>query len=126
MIEYRIDRARRIVEATATGNPTGADFLAYLAKLKADPDFDPTFAELADCSAASASALSPAVLRQLAEAVVFHPSAPRAIVVSDDMTAAVALLFTKYTESTTGGRMRHFLDMDSAAQWLAAEQQKPG
>ncbi len=124
MIDYRIDRGRRIVEVSFKGRLTVAELLAHSAKLRADPDFDPTFAELADCRAADPSDLEPTMLRQAAETSVYHASAPRAVVVKDDVHGAVAQLFGQYTHAALHGRVRHFLDMESASQWLAEEQRK--
>jgi hypothetical protein len=124
MIDYRIDRGWRIVEVTIKGSLPVAAFLEDYAKLKADPDFDPTFAELADCRAANPSGLEPTMLQQVAETSVYHASAPRALVVKDDVHGAVAQLFGQYTHAALRGRVCHFLDMESASQWLAEEQRK--
>jgi hypothetical protein len=126
MIEYRIDRERRIVEVRFTGRLTVAELLAHSTRLKADPDFDPTFAELADCREADPSGLEPTMLQQAAETAVYHANAVRAVVVKDDVHGAVAQLFGHYTNEALRGRVRHFLDMESAAHWLAEERQKPG
>ena len=124
MIEHRIDRERRLVEVTATGSLTAADLIEYQGRLRADPDFDPGMALLADFSAANGNLLDGAGLRRVASSAPFGPAAPRAILVGDDLTFGLTRMFAAYSEFAMHSEMvRAFRDRESALQWIEAARQ---
>jgi len=48
--DYKIDTSKRVVFSIAYGNMTDQDVLTNLDKLCNDPDFDPSFSQLIDCT----------------------------------------------------------------------------
>ena len=48
--DYTIDKSRRVVFSRANGNLTDQDVYAHLEKLRYDPDLDPSFSQLIDCT----------------------------------------------------------------------------
>jgi hypothetical protein len=49
-VDYKIDTSKKMVFSMAYGNLTDQDVLANLDKLCNDPDFDPSFSQLIDCT----------------------------------------------------------------------------
>src|SRR5262245_8849359 len=119
MITFRIDQVRRLVEATAAGTPTLQEISDYQTLVRTHPAFDPTFALLADLSAASGAELGFAEVRQIAEGNPFGPGSPRAIVVKDSGDAGLAELFRAYSEVTKRtGPVGIFQNVDAALAWI--------
>ena len=75
---YKIDKKRRFVLSTISGEITYAEALAHQRDLSADRDFDPTFAHVADFTYATLAKISPQEVRQFAERSIFSPDARRA------------------------------------------------
>ena len=48
--DYKIDKSKRIVFNIAYGNLTDQDVFKHQDKLRNDPDFDPSFSQLVDCT----------------------------------------------------------------------------
>ena len=48
--DYKIDKSQRMVFSIAYGNLTDQDVYAHLEKLRNDPDLDPSFSQLIDCT----------------------------------------------------------------------------
>jgi hypothetical protein len=48
--DYKIDTSKRMVFSIAYGNLTDQEVYAHLEKLCNDPDFDPGFSQLIDCT----------------------------------------------------------------------------
>jgi hypothetical protein len=48
--DYKIDKSRRMVFSKAYGNLTDDDVFTHQDKLRNDPDFDPSFSQLVDCT----------------------------------------------------------------------------
>lgn len=45
---YKIDKERRLVLTSASGVFTLADAVSHMERLSKDPDFDPSFSQIAD------------------------------------------------------------------------------
>lgn len=118
MLEYRIDRARRLIEVKGAGDLTSADFLEGQARLRADPEFDSTFALLADYRAANLSALDVEDLRNIAAMAPFDAAAPRAFVVGSDLNFGLMRMFEAYSEIQRSELVRTFRDAESALSWI--------
>ena len=85
----------------------------------ADPDFDPTFALIADFRAASLSEVTAFDIRRLAEEAPFGPDSPRALVVSDDANYGLARMFGAYSElAERKGPVEAFRDLETAWTWV--------
>jgi hypothetical protein len=48
--DYKIDTSKRMVFSLAYGNLTDPDIFKHQDKLRNDPDFDPGFSQLVDCT----------------------------------------------------------------------------
>jgi hypothetical protein len=48
--DYKIDKSQSMVFSLAYGNLTDQDVFMHQGKLRTDPDFDPSFSQLVDCT----------------------------------------------------------------------------
>ena len=48
--DYKMDKSKRMVFSLAYGNLTDPDVFKHQDKLRGDPDFDPSFSQLVDCT----------------------------------------------------------------------------
>ena len=48
--DYKIDKSKRMVFSLAYGNLTDPDVFKHQDKLRNDPDFEPSFSQLVDCT----------------------------------------------------------------------------
>lgn len=127
MISYRIDPARRLVLVTFTGTPSAAEISANQAELRADPDFDPAYALLADFSKASFAYIQAADIRLHVMQDPFELTAPHAIVVGQNSDASMVRMFESYAElSSRTGPVRAFTDLSTALAWLDSLRRRGG
>ena len=116
-IFYRIDKARRLVLSTSSGAFTLADALSHQEKLSADPDFDPSFSQIADLTNSTQFDISPDEIRQLARRNIFSPQSRRALIVSNDLAFGLARMFEILRENLGESGIRVFRSLDEALNW---------
>jgi hypothetical protein len=120
MLQYRIDGERRIVWLTGSGALTVEEVLRDQDRLRADPDFKPDYALLADYRAADLSALTAARMRLIATRSPLSPTVRRAFVVRGEANFGLGRMFETYNQlSTPTATVRIFQDLDAALAWLA-------
>ena len=107
--------------STLSGVFTLADGLAYQEKLLNDPDFDPNFSQLLDCTQVTRLELGPIEVRRLAQRSIFSPDSRRAILVSNDMVFGIARMFVMFREEAGEKGIRIFGDLDEALFWVLPE-----
>jgi hypothetical protein len=79
--DYKIDKSKRMVFSITYGNLTDQDVYAHLEKLRNDPDFDPSFSQLVDCTnVTNIDDLSTEAIYALAEKDPFSIGSRRAFV----------------------------------------------
>jgi hypothetical protein len=115
---YEIDTASRLVRTHAWGELTDADLTEYYRRLRADPDFQPTFNQFCDLRTVSRIAATPQGLRTLARTKVFAPSARRAFLTSSEADFGLARMFQTYSE-LEGSTIGVFKREEDAIAWLA-------
>ena len=91
--DYVIDAEHRIVYSRAWGEFTEADVLVHRQRLTADPQFDPTFRQLADFSGVTCLALTYASVNALTSSDPWHPEARRAFVAPADVVFGMARMY---------------------------------
>ncbi len=116
----KIDRQRRIVSSTFYGQVTGEDLLEHRDRIKADPEFNPGFADLTDFSGIKMIAVSESALARLAGTEsLFHQDAPHIVVVPSDLPHSLA---TKYRDEVRQTRPNfHVVRSLAEAQQILAE-----
>jgi SpoIIAA-like len=116
-LTYRIDVARRLVVSLATGRLTDADLQQHQQQLQQDPAFAPSLCQLVDWTGVTDLAVTTEGLRQRVRQSIFHPGAPRAMVVSSPVQYGMARMIQTLQEFQ-GGTIRVFRDRAAAQAWL--------
>jgi len=116
-LTLRIDTDKRRVYATATGALTVHDFFAAQSALAADPNFDPTFTQLADFTEAESVDISSDEMVGLAQRTVFTRSARRASVIRAPVLIGLARMF-ELLAGIPGDTMAIFSHRRVAEDWL--------
>jgi hypothetical protein len=79
--DYKIEKSKKMVFSLAYGNLTDQDVFMHQGKLRTDPDFDPSFSQLVDCTnVTQIDNLSLKALYALAERDPFGLGSQRAFV----------------------------------------------
>ncbi len=117
---YRIDKARGVVFSHYSGLLTDDDILDHQRRLKADPEFDPTFRQLLDMREIEELTATAEGIRQLARGNPFISGSRRGGVASKDVVFGMARMFEMMREQM-GDEFRMFRSMDAALDWLDLE-----
>jgi hypothetical protein len=118
---YEIDKRRRLVISTMSDQVTLADALGHQEKLLKDPDFDPSFSQLMDCTRVNLSNLEASDIRKMAERKIFSPESRRAIVVSSNLVYGYGRMFEILRETAGENGIRVFRDLDEAVDWILSK-----
>jgi hypothetical protein len=99
------------------GAATDEDILEHGRRLRADPQFDPTYRQLADISGVTEIRVSTKTIEDLSRGQLFAPGTQRAFVASSE---AVFGLLRKYElhADNLGQTVRVFRDRNEAEDWL--------
>ena len=112
-----IDAEHRIVYSRAWGEFTEADVLAHRQRLKADPQFDPTFRQLADFTGVTRLAISTASVKALTSLDPWHADSRRAFVASADVVFGMARMYAMLL-GPSKSNIAVFRRAEEAERWL--------
>jgi hypothetical protein len=115
---YKIDKERKFVLTTGSGCLTKEEVFTFQDQMKNDPDFDPTFSQLADFSQLTGSAVCIGDLQSFAQRDAFSIHSRRAIVVKGDLAFGFAKIFELYRRLAGASGIRVFRTLDEASDWL--------
>ncbi len=118
---YKIDKERRLVMSTGSGVLTRADIAAHQERLSKDPDFDPRFSQLLDCTHLIKVEIGPADVRLFAQKNIFSEDSRRAFVVKDDLQFGLARMFEMLREASGERGIRVFRSLDEGLDWIFAK-----
>lgn len=116
--DYKIEKSRRLVLSIASGELTPEDILGHMNRLTQDPDFDPTFFQLADFRAVSNMTLLPEDIRRFAERTVFSAHSRRAFLVKDEAHFGLARMFEIHRDLKGESGIRVFRSLEDALEWI--------
>ena len=120
---YVIDKRRRLVVTTGSGCVTFAETKAHQDQLLSDPDFDPDFDQLVDCTAVTELELSAEEARIIIGRRVFSPASRRAFVSANPAIFGIGRLMEAYNDMAPAPpQVRVFRDLSSAWRWLGLEE----
>jgi hypothetical protein len=120
----KIDKERRLVFSTACEVFTMADGLAYQQQLLSDPDFDPAFSQLFDCTHVTQFDIGMDDVRTLAQKTIFSNQSRRAFVVKGDLAYGLARMFEILRESLGEQGIAVFRELDDALEWVLLKPEK--
>lgn len=96
---YKIDKERRLVLSTASGVFSRADAVGHMQKLLKDPDFDPSYSQIADFTQVTEIELTTQDVHELAESAVFSAQSRRAFIVPNDVAYGLGRMFGMLREN---------------------------
>jgi hypothetical protein len=117
-IRYAIDKQRRLILTTAEGRVTFDDVRDHQGRLLADPDFDASFDQLIDATAATKFEISADQARILAKRCIFSPKSRRAFVATEPHIFGLGRMMEIYREGLEYADVHVFYSMDEALKWL--------
>lgn len=117
-VEYSIDRKRRLVITTLSGELSVAECFAHHLTLAMDPEFDPSYNELIDGGEIDNVQLDSTSIFKLGQSCPYSGAAYRAIYTADrPINYACAYLFQLFA-SGRHGVIKVFKDRSDAIRWL--------
>jgi hypothetical protein len=122
-VSYAIDKQKRLVVTCAWGTCTAEDALEFRRQILKDPNFDPSFDQLADFSAVTTIDITPAEVRMLAGGNIFSPYSRRAIVVQGQLAFGLARIFETLRGLRGDHHVRVFHTRDEALAWIFVKDQ---
>lgn len=118
-ISYKIDKKRRFVLSTISGEITYAEALAHQRDLAADRDFDPTFAHVSDYTYGSLAKISAEEVRQFAQRSIFSPEARRAMIIPNMADYGLGRMYETLRGLAGQTGVRAFRTLEEAMDWLS-------
>ncbi len=115
---YKIDKQRNLVLSTGSGFVTKEEVFTHQDQILKDPDFDPSFSELANFAELTETDIGIGDLRGIAQSDVFSIHSRRAIIVKGDVAFGFAKIFEVYRQLAGAGGIRVFRTLDEAWDWL--------
>jgi hypothetical protein len=115
---HKIDKERKLVLSTGSGFVSREEVFTHQDQILKDPEFDPSFSELADFAQLTDTDIGIADLRTLAQRDVFSIHSRRAIIVSGDVAFGFAKIVEVYRQLAGAGQLRVFRTLDEAWDWI--------
>ena len=114
---YQIDAERGVVTCCAWGVLTNADLREHYRRLAADPDFRPSYAQLADLRGVTEYTVDSELIESAARAQIFDPGTRRAFVAPHGVAFGLARMFAAHSASV-GQVLEVFSQIEDAEAWL--------
>lgn len=116
----KIDKDRKLVHTTGSGFITKEEVLAHQDLILKDPDFDPSFSQLADFARLTNTDINMGDLQTFAHRDVFSIHSRRAIIVKSDLAFGFAKIFELYRQLAGARGIRVFRTHHEALNWILA------
>jgi hypothetical protein len=115
---YKIDKERQLVLTMGFDFVTKNEVLALQDQMSHDPEFDPSFSQVADFAQLTDTDVGMADLQTFAQRDVFSIHSRRAIVVKGDIAFGFAKIFELYRQLSGARGIRVFRNSDEASDWI--------
>jgi hypothetical protein len=119
-----IDPARRLVITRVWGAATEEEIFEHGQRLRSDPQFDPSYRQLADMSEVTEVRVSSSALETMARGQLFTPGTQRAFVGSSDAVFGMLRKYELHAESV-GQKVSVFRNRKAAEDWLGLSSNSP-
>ena len=119
--EYHIDRAQGIIWSRCWGVLSDEDIATQQARLRTDPNFDPTLSQLVDCREVTDVTLSVGTVKRLGQSKLFSPESKRAYIVAKDVVFGLVRMYELYQKLRDAHSVRIFRDRAEAVLWLGVK-----
>jgi len=115
---YKIDKERRLVMTTVSGVFSLADAVSHMERLSKDPDFDPTFSQIADFMHVTRVELSGDDIHRLAQRTILSADSRRALIAPNETVFGMGRMF-EILRGLQGERgIRIFRNLEEALDWV--------
>lgn len=115
---YKIDKQRRLVISTGSGVFSLADAVSHMEKLSKDPEFDPSFSQIADFTQVTRIELSGDEIRRLAQMGVFSAHSRRAFIAPNETIFGIGRMFETLRGLEGEKGIRIFRNLEQALDWV--------
>lgn len=115
---YKIDKERRLVMSSASGVFTLADAVSHMDRLSKDPDFDPSFSQIADFTQVTRIALSSDEIRRLAQRGLFSSHSRRAFITPNETIFGIGRMFETLRSFEGEVGIRIVRTLEEALDWV--------
>ena len=115
---YKIDKERKLVLTSGSGFVTKEEVFTLQDQMSNDPEFDPTFSQVADFAQLTDTNVGMADVRTFAQRDVFSIHSRRAIIVKGEIAFGFARIFELYRQLTGANGIRVFRNPDEAFDWI--------
>lgn len=118
---YKIDKERRVVLSSASGVYCLADARSHQERLSKDPDFDPSFSQIADFTQVTQIELSADDVRLLAQKSLFSPRSRRAFIMPNELAYGLGRMYGILRELAGETGIRIFRTLEEALDWVLSK-----
>jgi hypothetical protein len=115
---YKIDKERKLVLTTGSGFVTKEEVSTLQDHMLNDPEFDPSFSQVADFAQITNTDIRMADIQTFAQRDVFSIHSRRAIIVCGDIAFGFAKIFELYRQLSGASGIRVFRNPDEAFNWI--------
>jgi hypothetical protein len=115
---FHIDKERKLVISTASGVLSREYLDAHMRNLLKNPDFNPSYSQLADFSHLTKLDITSDDVGDIARANVFSSNSRRAFIVADEQSASLAEMFAILREAAGEHGIRVFRTLEEGVDWI--------
>lgn len=115
---YKIVKERNLVLTTGSGFVTKQEVITVQDQMSNDPEFDPSFSQVADFAQLTNTDITMADVQMFAQRDVFSIHSRRAIIVKGEIGFGFAKIFELYRQLIGASGIRIFRDPDEAREWI--------
>jgi hypothetical protein len=119
-VSYKIDKNRRLVWSTAWGVFSYDDIVTHKDRLLSDPDFDPSYSQIADLTQVTRSKLTTNEVQVFAQFQAFSPGSRRALVAKDDGLFGLGRMYATLRDIRGESGIGVFRNVEDALDWISS------
>ena len=116
-VSYLIDQNQRVVFSRLSGVVTAAEVHEHNRKLRTDPDFNPGYRQLVDCTGLTEILVGTPTINAVSQDQYFTPGTRRAFIATSDVAFGLARMFALRAEGS-GQTIEVFRERRVAEEWL--------
>ena len=116
-VSYLIDQKHRLVFSHLSGTVTETEVHEHNRTLRADPDFNPRYRQLVDCTGVTEILVGTATINAISRDQFFAPGTRRAFIATSDTAFGLARMFALRADGS-GQTIEVFRERRVAEEWL--------
>jgi len=116
-VSYLIDQNQRLVFSRLSGTVTETEVHDHNRTLRKDPDFNPSYRQLVDCTGVTEILVGTATINAISRDQFFTPGTRRAFIATSDAAFGLARMFALRADGS-GQTIEVFRERRVAEEWL--------